>query len=111
MKFIHKLIRRTFFVSIVLFLLGVIAIAATYFYLSPQLPSVEVLRDVRFQVPLQVYTQDHQLIAEYGSKKRDPLKYDQIPDTMIKAILAAEDDRFLNIPASTIKAYYAQPSI
>lgn len=98
MKFIHKLIRGTFFVSIVLFLLGVIAIAATYFYLSPQLPSVEVLRDVRFQVPLQVYTQDHQLIAEYGSKKRDPLKYDQIPDTMIKAILAAEDDRFFEHP-------------
>ncbi len=98
MKFFHKLIRRTFIAAIGLALLGVIAIAATYLYLSPQLPSVEILRDIRFQVPLQVYTEDHQLIAEYGNKKRDPLKYDQIPDTMINAILAAEDDRFFEHP-------------
>ncbi|ALP54196.1 peptidase [Candidatus Tenderia electrophaga] len=98
MKFIRTLTRRVFLASVILLVLGVGAVAATYFYLSPQLPSVEVLRDVHFQVPLQVYTQDQQLIAEYGSKKRDPVKYAEIPDTMIKAILAAEDDRFFHHP-------------
>ncbi len=98
MKFISKLIRNVFIASLVFGLLGLIAIAATYFYLSPQLPSVEVLRDVRFQVPLQVYTRDQQLIAEYGSKKRDPLRFEQVPDQMINAILAAEDDRFFEHP-------------
>jgi penicillin-binding protein 1A len=98
MKFIRTLVRRIFYASVVMFLLGLIAAGATYFYLSPKLPSVEVLRDVRYQVPLQVYTRDNQLIAEYGSKKRDPVTYDQIPDTMIKAILAAEDDRFFQHP-------------
>ncbi len=98
MKFLHALTRRVFFAFIIMFVLGAGAVAATYFYLSPQLPSVEVLRDVRFQVPLQVYTRDQQLIAEYGSKKRDPVKYEEIPDTMIKAILAAEDDRFFEHP-------------
>lgn len=98
MKYILKLVRRTFIASIVFGLLGVIAIAITYFYLSPQLPSVEVLRDVRFQVPLQVYSQDNQLIAEYGSKKRDPLRFEQIPAQMVNAVLAAEDDRFFEHP-------------
>lgn len=98
MTFIRTLTRRILMLSVALFILGIIAVATTWFYLSPQLPSVEVLRDVRFQVPLQVYSQDHQLIAEYGSKKRDPLSYDEIPDTMVKAILAAEDDRFFVHP-------------
>ena len=98
MKFIRKLIHRLFLASLLMSLLGGIVIAATYFYLSPQLPSVDVLRDIRFQVPLQVYTLDNQLIAEYGSKKRDPIQYAQIPQTMVKAILAAEDDRFFEHP-------------
>ena len=98
MKYILKLVRRTFIASLIFGLLGVIAIAVTYFYLSPQLPSVEVLRDVQFQVPLQVYSQDNQLIAEYGSKKRDPLRFEQIPTQMVNAVLAAEDDRFFEHP-------------
>lgn len=95
---ILKLLRRLLLGLAVLALLGLAAIAAAYFYVAPQLPSVEVLRDVRFQVPLQVYTNSGQLVAEYGTKKRDPLKYDQIPDTVIKAFLAAEDDRFFEHP-------------
>lgn len=98
MKFIHKLVRRSIFLILIISLLGTLAVAATYFYLAPQLPSVDALKDIRFQVPLQVYSQDHQLIAEYGSKKRDPLRYDQIPTTMVDAILAAEDDRFFEHP-------------
>jgi len=98
MKFIHKLARRSAFLALTLSLTGVIAVTATYFYLAPQLPSVDALKDIRFQVPLQVYSQDNQLIAEYGSKKRDPLRYEEIPATMINAILASEDDRFFEHP-------------
>lgn len=98
MKFIHKLVRRGAILALLFSLAGIIAISATYFYLAPQLPSVDALKDIRFQVPLQVYSQDNQLIAEYGSKKRDPLRYEQIPTTMINAILASEDDRFFEHP-------------
>ncbi len=98
MKLTHKLARRSALLALILSLAGAITITATYFYLAPQLPSVGALKDIRFQVPLQVYSQDHQLIAEYGSKKRDPLRYDQIPTTMINAILASEDDRFFEHP-------------
>ena len=32
--------------------------AGTYLYLSPNLPDVETLRDVKLQTPMSVYTQD-----------------------------------------------------
>jgi penicillin-binding protein 1A len=78
--------------------LGIATVTGVYFYLAPKLPSVEVLRDIHFQVPLQVYTTDNLLLAEYGSKKRNPVSYQQIPETMIHAILAAEDNRFFKHP-------------
>ena len=95
---IPKLLRFLLIGLAAIALLGVASATAIYFYIAPQLPSVEILRDVRFQVPLQVYTTNGQLVAEYGTKKRDPLKYEQIPKPLINAFLAAEDDRFFEHP-------------
>lgn len=77
---------------------GAVAAAAIYFYLIPQLPSAEALRDVRYQVPLRIYTADEKLIAEYGEMRRTPVRLDEVPDLMVKAVLAAEDDRFFHHP-------------
>jgi len=49
-------------------------------------------------VPLRVYSADRKLIAEFGKVKRSPLRYEQIPEDMVHAILAAEDDRFFIHP-------------
>src|SRR5690606_11426132 len=43
---------------------------------------------------LRIYTADGDLIAEFGSKRRIPLTYDQFPPDFIHAALAAEDERF-----------------
>lgn len=94
MKFLKKLLRLLFWATLVLVLIGGAASVALYFHLSPTLPSTEVLKDVRMQVPLRVYAHDGTLIGEYGEMKRTPLAYKDIPDLMIKAVLAAEDDRF-----------------
>ncbi len=76
------------------FLAIVIAILAIYIYLAPSLPGVAVLRDVELQVPLKVYSRDGKLIAVYGEQRREPLGVDEIPESMVQAFLAAEDDRF-----------------
>lgn len=78
--------------------LGLIFATGVYFYLAPKLPSAEALKDVRLQVPLRVYTRDERLIWEFGEKKRDPLRLAEIPETMIKALLATEDERFYEHP-------------
>jgi len=80
------------------FIIGILAIFGSYLYITPRLPPIEALRDIRLQVPLRVYSNDHKLIAEFGKMKRIPLKYEQIPEKMIQAILAAEDDRFFIHP-------------
>ena len=73
---------------------SVLIASSAYLFLSPELPSVDALRDVRFQTPLRIYSSDNLLIAEFGEKRRTPLNYDQIPKDLINAFLAAEDDGF-----------------
>jgi penicillin-binding protein 1A len=87
--------RRTIVAGLAFLFCGILLIpAGIYLYLSPQLPDVETLKKVRFETPLQVLSSDGRLIAEFGEKHTAPLTYDQIPPLYIKAILAAEDDRF-----------------
>ncbi len=94
-------------IGTVLVSLGVVAgaasIVAAYYYLEPELPSVTHLRDVRLQVPLRIFSRDHRLIAEFGEKRRVPLSYGEIPDQMVMAFLAAEDDRFFQHPGVDYK--------
>ena len=78
--------------------LGAVVVMAGYYYLEPQLPSITSLKDVRLQVPLRVYTRDGRLIQEFGEKKRVPLTLDEIPDTVISAITASEDENFWQHP-------------
>ena len=65
-----------------------------YLYLSPKLPSVEELKEIELQIPLRIYSQDLKVIAEFGEKKRSPVLFNEIPQPMIDAFLAAEDDSF-----------------
>jgi penicillin-binding protein 1A len=75
-------------------LLGAYAFACSYVYLEPSLPSTQAMRNVEMQVPLRVYTRNGALIAQIGEQRRIPVTYDQIPDLVKHAFLAAEDDRF-----------------
>lgn len=71
--------------------------AAKWHY-GAQLPSVASLRELQLQVPLRIYTRDNKLIGEYGAERRAPLHYEQIPQRVVDAFLAAEDDRFFEHP-------------
>lgn len=59
-----------------------------------ELPSVESLKNLHWQTPLQVYSLDGLLISQFGEKKRIPLSLEQVPQQLIDALLATEDDRF-----------------
>lgn len=98
MKFFLKFLRFSLIAVFTGFTLGVILLAGAYLYIAPGLPEIEILKDVRLQTPLRVYSRDGALIAEFGEKKRTPLKYAEFPDLMRKAVLAAEDDRFYEHP-------------
>jgi penicillin-binding protein 1A len=74
---------------------GMLLVAFLALLLAPTLPSVDDLAEKRLKVPMRVYTADGQLIAEFGEEKRIPVKIDEVPDLLVKAILAAEDHSFL----------------
>ena len=86
-----------------LFGLGVVGILSAYLVLAPGLPSVEVLKDIRLQVPLRVFTRDGRLLAVFGEKRRIPLDYDHIPQTMVDAFVAAEDEHFWEHPGVDVQ--------
>lgn len=75
-------------------LLGVGSIIGLYKYVEPQLPDVATLKDVHLQIPMQVYSADGELIAQYGEKRRIPVTLREIPPQLIKAFIATEDSRF-----------------
>jgi penicillin-binding protein 1A len=89
-KYIKPLILFSFLSGV----LGVAALVGIYFYIKPDLPSVTVLKDVRLQTPMQIYTKDGKLISQYGVKRRIPVKLEDVPQELIDAILATEDSRF-----------------
>src|SRR5210317_1752901 len=75
---------------------GLWLFAGIYLYLSPNLPDVATLRDVKLQTPMRVYTRDGFLIGQFGEQKRSPLAFDEIPPQFIEALLAAEDASFFS---------------
>ena len=85
-----KLIKLT----LILFFLGLLTLFAIYFSIKNDLPSVESLKNIKWQTPMQIFSADGKLISQFGEKKRIPLKLDQMPTLLIQAILATEDNRF-----------------
>ncbi|WP_058910379.1 peptidoglycan glycosyltransferase/peptidoglycan DD-transpeptidase MrcA [Entomohabitans teleogrylli] len=89
-----KFVKYLFILAVCCILLGAGSIYGLYKYVEPQLPDVATLKDVRLQIPMQVYSADGELIAQFGEKRRIPVVLSQIPPEMVKAFIATEDSRF-----------------
>jgi len=89
-----KFIKRFIIFSLICIALGVSTIFGFYLYVKPELPDVATLRDVQLQTPMQVFSKDGKLIAQFGEKRRIPLKLDEIPKELTEAVIATEDSRF-----------------
>jgi penicillin-binding protein 1A len=74
------------------------AFLATYYYLKPTLPDVAQIRQIKLQIPLRVLSRDGLLIGQIGEQRRLPVKFDEVPKSVVEAFLAAEDDRFFQHP-------------
>ena len=87
---VKNLLKTTF----ILIFIGILALGGIYLSMRSSLPSVESLKDLQWQTPMQIFSADGKLISQFGNKKRIPLTLDEIPQQLIDAILATEDDRF-----------------
>lgn len=77
-----------------LFAGGVVMLTLVALVLTPTLPSLKDLSGTQLKVPMRVFSSDGQLIAEFGEEKRIPVRINEVPDLLIKAVLAAEDHSF-----------------
>ena len=75
-------------------LAGILLVGFAAALVFPTLPSLEVLTDYQPKIPLRVFSADGKLIGEFGEERRAVVKIGDVPQSMIHAIIAAEDERF-----------------
>ncbi|ENW26275.1 hypothetical protein F925_00398 [Acinetobacter lwoffii NCTC 5866 = CIP 64.10 = NIPH 512] len=94
-----------FFLIIIIILISIpMGFYGMYLYIAPSLPEMSTLKKAPLLKPLQVFSSDNELIAEYGGKLSVPVKYEQIPSEFIHAFLAAEDSSFFEHSGISFKS-------
>ncbi len=76
----------------------VLGFAGALQFLRPELPEASELRDIRLQLPLSIYSRDGRLMAQIGEQRRIPVTWEEIPQLVVDAFLASEDDRYFEHP-------------
>ncbi len=104
-KFPVKKVQRIFL--IVLLIIGLL----TGIFIAEIITTFSTLKDIKpletysqYSVPTKVYDINNRLITEFFYQKREIISYKDLPDALIKAIVATEDNRFylhrgFNLPA------------
>ncbi len=77
---------------------GVAAVIGAYYYVAPGLPEAKTIREIPLQIPLRIYSRDGRLVSEIGERRRILVTYDDVPEHVVHAFIAAEDRRFFEHP-------------
>lgn len=85
-------------VGLITVIAGVAGVIGAYYFVAPGLPAAETIRNIPLQVPLRVFSRDGHLISEIGERRRIPITYDDLPEHVVNAFIAAEDRRFFEHP-------------
>ena len=89
---------RLLFLGLALLSFGTICASVLITILGSDLPEASSIRDSSLDVPLQVFSSEGLLIAEFGSERREPVPIEQAPQDLINALLASEDSDFFEHP-------------
>ena len=96
-NFFRALFRsKIFLISLITILLPFQMALGIYIYLYPELPKISDLDKAQLQIPLKIYTSDGKLISEFGEIHRTKIIFEDIPEGLVNAYLAAEDDEFFS---------------
>ncbi|MEM7163642.1 MAG: biosynthetic peptidoglycan transglycosylase, partial [Bacteroidota bacterium] len=87
-----KKIRRLFWLMGLapFMVLGLLLVAAAF----SELPSFKELENPKSDLATEVITTDNKVIGKFWSKNRTNIEYEDIPNHMIKALIATEDERY-----------------
>lgn len=89
-----RIIRKSVFITLLIFLCIAVIAGAGIFYFSRDLPSLQELERFEPDVVSTVYSANGEVLTEFGIKNRTLVPLDSIPDYIKDAILATEDRQF-----------------
>jgi len=89
-----SLMKRFFRYVFFLFLVCILGIGGWLIYIFYSLPSIKHLEDYRPALVSTVYADDGRIMGEFFVQRRYFVSLDQIPSYVVKAFVAAEDERF-----------------
>jgi len=81
-------------IFLVVIQIGLLMLGLVFAFFSRNLPDIEIITEIKLTNPMRVYTKDKKLIGQFGTEKREIIKFEEIPKTLKNAIIAAEDGDF-----------------
>ena len=89
-------------------------IGVVYLLFSKDLPKIETITEIKLTNPMRIYSTDNQLIGLFGTEKRQIVSFEEIPENLKNAIIAAEDGDFFDHSGveitSLLRALYGEIS-
>ena len=82
--------------SLVLLQFIFMVVGMVYLIFSKDLPKIETITEIKLTNPMRIYSADNQLIGLFGTEKRQIVSYEDIPENLKNAIIAAEDGGFFD---------------
>ena len=83
-------------ISLVLLQFIFMVVGMVYLIFSKDLPKIETITEIKLTNPMRIYSADNQLIGLFGTEKRQIVSYEDIPENLKNAIIAAEDGGFFD---------------
>lgn len=90
----RQLLRNALIIGLFAFLIAAIVFVFAAIIAWRNLPPIDSLKDYKPRMAMQIFSEDGQLIGEFGEERRKPVVLSEVPDHLKKALLAIEDSRF-----------------
>lgn len=83
--------------SLALFFQIILVFAGCIFlYVDKNTSSLDLVSESELQKPIRIYSKDGKLIGYFGIERRELISFEQIPENLKNAVLAAEDKDYFN---------------
>ena len=71
-------------------------IGCIFLYVDKNTPNLDLISESELQQPIKIYSKDGKLIGFFGIERRELISFEQIPENLKNAVLAAEDNDYFN---------------
>jgi len=71
-------------------------VGCIFLYVDKNTPNLDLISESELQQPIRIYSKDGKLIGFFGIERRELISFEQIPENLKNAVLAAEDKDYFN---------------